>query len=252
MSTILQGKQISKTFVQGGVRNQVLSNVDIEIFDGDFTVIMGASGAGKSTLLYALSGLDRISGGSVWYREKEISALSEKDLSKLRAREFGFVFQQIHLVSSLSLRENVAVAGYVGRKGSTGEIRDRTEQLLDRMGVKEAADRMPSQVSGGEAQRAAIARAMIGNPGILFADEPTGALNKANTTEVLQLLTELNRLGQSILMVTHDMRAAVRGSRLLYLEDGRVVDELTLDPYSESQEKEQEDRVNTWLTGLHW
>ena len=116
MSTILQGKQISKTFVQGGVRNQVLSNVDIEIFDGDFTVIMGASGAGKSTLLYALSGLDRISGGSVWYREKEISALSEKDLSKLRAREFGFVFQQIHLVSSLSLRENVAVAGYVGRK----------------------------------------------------------------------------------------------------------------------------------------
>ena len=252
MSTILQGKQISKTFVQGGVRNQVLSNVDIEIFDGDFTVIMGASGAGKSTLLYALSGLDRISGGSVWYREKEISALSEKDLSKLRAREFGFVFQQIHLVSSLSLWENVAVAGYVGRKGSTGEIRDRTEQLLDRMGVKEAADRMPSQVSGGEAQRAAIARAMIGNPGILFADEPTGALNKANTTEVLQLLTELNRLGQSILMVTHDMRAAVRGSRLLYLEDGRVVDELTLDPYSESQEKEREDRVNTWLTGLHW
>ena len=126
MSTILQGKQISKTFVQGGVRNQVLSNVDIEIFDEDFTVIMGASGAGKSTLLYALSGLDRISGGSVWYREKEISALSEKDLSKLRAREFGFVFQQIHLVSSLSLRENVAVAGYVGRKGSTGEIRDRT------------------------------------------------------------------------------------------------------------------------------
>ena len=252
MSTILQGKQISKTFVQGGVRNQVLSNVDIEIFDGDFTVIMGASGAGKSTLLYALSGLDRISGGSVWYREKEISALSEKDLSKLRAREFGFVFQQIHLVSSLSLRENVAVAGYVGRKGSTGEIRDRTEQLLDRMGVKEAADRMPSQVSGGEAQRAAIARAMIGNPGILFADEPTGALNKANTTEVLQLLTELNRLGQSILMVTHDMRAAVRGSRLLYLEDGRVVDELTLDPYSESQEIEREVRVNTWHTGLHW
>ena len=252
MSTILQGKQISKTFVQGGVRNQVLSNVDIEIFDGDFTVIMGASGAGKSTLLYALSGLDRISGGSVWYREKEISALSEKDLSKLRAREFGFVFQQIHLVSSLSLRENVAVAGYVGRKGSTGEIRDRTEQLLDRMGVKEAADRMPSQVSGGEAQRAAIARAMVNRPGLLFADEPTGALNRRNSEEVMELLTSLNREGQSIPMVTHDVKAAIRGDRILYLEDGKILDEMPLPPFDAQIAKEREETVSTWLRSLSW
>lgn len=251
-NTILQGEQINKTFVQGGSENTVLDRVDVEVYDKDFTIIMGSSGAGKSTLLYALSGMDGITGGSVFYKGREISRLKEKEMAKLRAGEFGFVFQQTHLVSNLTLRENVAVAGYAAKTGTTAAIDERTGKLLEQMGVKEAADRLPAQVSGGEAQRAAIARAVVGEPGLLFADEPTGALNKAHTAEVLHLLTELNHAGQSILMVTHDLRAAVRGNRILYLEDGKVMDELTLPVYRDTEEKERESRVSEWLSGLQW
>lgn len=252
MNTILQGKKVSRIFLQGNKKTAVLDQIDLEIYDGDFTVIMGSSGAGKSTLLYALSGMDQISGGQVFYKGRQISGLKEKQMAKLRAEEFGFVFQQTNLVSNLTLLENVAVAGYVSRKGSTEEIRERARQLLKQMNVEKAENRFPSQVSGGEAQRAAIARAMIGQPGLLFADEPTGALNRSNTTEVLNLLTDLNRSGQSILMVTHDLRAAARGNRILYLEDGKVLDELKLPSYSEIQEKAREDKLSQWLSGLQW
>ena len=234
------------------MRNTVLDQVDISIYGGDFTVIMGSSGAGKSTLLYALSGMDPVSGGKVFYKDREITSLKEKQMADLRAKEFGFVFQQTNLVSNLTLFENVAVAGYVGRKGSTEEIRDRTGRLLRQMKIDKAQNRFPSQVSGGEAQRAAIARAMVGKPGLLFADEPTGALNRSNTTEVLNLLTDLNRSGQSILMVTHDMRAAARGNRILYLEDGKLLDELRLPPYSEIREQSRESQVSGWLSRLRW
>lgn len=252
MNTILQGKKVSRIFLQGNKKTAVLDQIDLEIYDGDFTVIMGSSGAGKSTLLYALSGMDQISGGQVFYKGRQISGLKEKQMAKLRAEEFGFVFQQTNLVSNLTLLENVAVAGYVSRKGSTEEIRERARQLLKQMNVEKAENRFPSQVSGGEAQRAAIARAMIRQPGLLFADEPTGALNRSNTTEVLNLLTDLNRSGQSILMVTHDLRAAARGNRILYLEDGKVLDELKLPSYSEIQEKAREDKLSQWLSGLQW
>lgn len=252
MELILQGEKVTRIFQQGKVKTKVLDQVDIEVYAGDFTVIMGSSGAGKSTLLYSLSGMDRISGGKVFYKGKEISSLKEKQMAKLRGEEFGFVFQQTNLVSNLSLYENVTVAGYVSRKGSTAEIRQRADQLLEKMGVEKAKDRLPSQVSGGEGQRAAIARAVIGKPGILFADEPTGALNKSNTTAVLNLLTDLNRSGQSILMVTHDVRSAARGSRILYMEDGKILDELKLPPYSGKQEKSRQVQVETWLSGLQW
>ena len=250
--TILQGEKITKIFHQGKAEAKVLDGIDIKIYEKDFTVIMGPSGAGKSTLLYSLSGIDRINGGHVLYRGREISSLSEKQMARLRAEEFGFVFQQTHLVSSLTLLENVLVAGYVGRKDNAEKIKERAKNLLQQMDVEEAKDRLPAQVSGGEAQRAAIARAMIGRPGLLFADEPTGALNHANTREVLGLLTDLNREGQSILMVTHDLRAASRGNRILYLEDGKVCDEFSLEPYNEMEEKQREREVSQWLSGLCW
>lgn len=252
MNAILRGRKVTRTFLTGGEKNTVLDQVDIDICEGDFTVIMGSSGAGKSTLLYALSGIDRISGGQVFYKGQEISSMKEKQMAKLRAEEFGFVFQQTNLVSNLTLLENVEVAGYVSHKENSAKVKEHAEHLLEQMGVEKAKDRMPAQVSGGEAQRAAIARAMIGKPGILFADEPTGALNRANTTEVLNLLTELNSSGQSILMVTHDMRAAARGNRLLYLEDGRVVDELKLPAYGKAGEKQREEQISAWLSGLRW
>ena len=250
--TILQGEKITRVFQQGKAETKVLDRIDIKIFEKDFTVIMGPSGAGKSTLLYSLSGMDQISGGRVLYRDQEISGLSEKRMARLRAEEFGFVFQQTHLVSNLTLLENVLVAGYVSKKDSAEKVKERAANLLRQMDVEEAKDRLSSQVSGGEAQRAAIARAMIGKPGLLFADEPTGALNQANTREVLGLLTDLNRKGQSILMVTHDLQAAARGNRILYLEDGKVCDELALKPYNEMEEKQRERDVSQWLSRLRW
>lgn len=249
---LIKGQDVCKSFEQSGERTQVLQSVTVDIFEGDFTIIMGASGAGKSTLLYALSGMDKITSGKVEYKKREISSLSEKQMAELRAKEFGFVFQQTHLVSNLTLFENVAVAGYVSRMRNAKAVQERAGQLLEQMHVTGAKNRLSAQTSGGEAQRAAIARAMINNPGLLFADEPTGSLNKSNTEEVLNLLCELNENGQGILMVTHDLRAAIRGTRLLYLEDGKVLDELTLPAYREADAKTRETKVSAWLASMEW
>ncbi len=247
---LLQGRKVSKVFAQGSMKNEVLSQVDVDIYEKDFTIIMGSSGAGKSTLLYTLSGMDAVTDGTVIYKEKEISRLKEKEMARIRAEEFGFVFQQTHLVSNLTLFENIVVAGFVSKKGNTGEIQDRAKHMVSQMGIEKAKNRLPSEVSGGEAQRAAIARAMIGIPGLLFADEPTGALNRSHTEEVLNLLTAINDSGQSILMVTHDLKAAVRGNRILYLEDGKIVDELKLPRYQGVQEREN--KLQNWLSELQW
>lgn len=250
-NVILSADGVCKAF-GADEKSLVLNQVDTDIYEGDFTVIMGASGAGKSTLLYALSGMDRITGGRVIYKEKELNRMKEKEMAALRASEFGFVFQQTHLVSNLTLLENVEMAGFLGSHGQTAAVKRRATELLERVHVGSARDRLPSEVSGGEAQRAAIARAVINKPGILFADEPTGALNKRNTIEVLELLTDLNRGGQSILMVTHDLKAALRGNRILYLEDGQVLDEMELAPFGEQNPRDRETAVNEWLVSLEW
>lgn len=253
-NVILSAHNVCKTFSQGGTDNQILKSVSAEIYEGDFTVIMGASGAGKSTLLYSLSGMDGITSGEVLFDGEKISGRSEKKQAKLRSEHFGFVFQQTHLVSNLTLFENVAVTGYVGKKITVNDVREKTLELLRQMNVDNAKDRLPSQVSGGEAQRAAIARAMINSPKLIFADEPTGALNKSNSAEVMRLLSELNQNGQSILMVTHDVQAAVHGNRILYMEDGKILDELNLPPYSDNEERERkrEQQINDWLSELRW
>jgi len=244
---ILSAKDISKQFSG----ETVLNHISTEIYLGDFTVIMGSSGAGKSTLLYALSGMDSISEGQVFYQGREISGLGEKKMAALRAKEFGFVFQQTCLVSNLTLMENVTVAGYLGSSPEK-KVQQRAEALLEQMHVEKARNRLPGQVSGGESQRAAIARSIINRPGLLFADEPTGALNRRNTDEVLDLLTQLNQDGQSILMVTHDLRCAARGNRILYLEDGKLLDELSLSPYGGKDSGEREAQLGAWLSAMGW
>lgn len=247
---LLKGRKVCKTFGKGEYENKVLHEVDVDIFQGDFTVIMGSSGAGKSTLLYVLSGMDSLTEGSVVYKNQEIDKLKEEGKAKLRAEEFGFVFQQAYLVSNLTLFENVVVAGLVS--GRKGDVNSRAEELFIQMHMEEAKDRLPAQVSGGEALRAAVARAVIGKPEILFADEPTGALNKSNTEEVLNLLTARNEHGQSILMVTHDIKGAIRANRILYMEDGKILDELALSPYREDRQQERTKQVSEWLSKLRW
>lgn len=244
--TVISSKKLVKQFKN----TQILHGIDVEIYAGDFTVIMGASGAGKSTLLYCLSGMDAAGSGQLLYRGQELTGMGEKELTRLRANAFGFVFQNTHLVSNLTLYENVVLAGLIG-KASQQEARHRADELLEQMNLGEAKNRLPSQVSGGEAQRAAVARAVIGEPDVLFADEPTGALNKANTEEVLDLLTMLNLAGQTILMVTHDKNAALRGNRILYLEDGAITGELKLSSYAEA-ERQREKLLNQWLEQAGW
>lgn len=250
--TILSAKDLCKSFAHNGDQLHILSHINLELYEGDFTVIMGASGSGKSTLLYALSGMDRATAGAVLYENEDLNLMSEKNLAKLRYTDFGFIFQQMHLVSNLSLFENIAVSGYLNKSHTASEINTRTDELLEKMGIAHVKTHLPSQVSGGEQQRCAIARAVIHQPKLLFADEPTGALNRKNTTEVLNLLTDLNANGQSILMVTHDLRAALRASRILYLADGAIIGELALPPYRAEEEKSRDIQVNTWLSSMEW
>lgn len=244
---LLSGRGIEKSFGE----NKVLHGIDIDIYTGDFTVIMGASGSGKSTLLYALSGMDKVSAGTLSYQERDITSASEKEMNTLRADDFGFVFQRTHLVSNLSLYENIVLAGFISRKISEEESINRADTLIKQMNLLSAKNRFPSAVSGGEAQRAAVARAVISKPKLLFADEPTGALNKSNTDDILNLLTDLNRQGQTILLVTHDKEAALRGNRVLYLEDGEVTGELNPEPY-QGKDRGREDQLSNWLDSLRW
>lgn len=249
---ILSAKGLCKSFSHNGVQTHILSGLDLDIYEGDFTVIMGASGSGKSTTLYALSGMDRATAGEVIYYGKDIVRMSEKELAALRCGDFGFVFQQIHLVSNLTIFENVAASGYLNKARSAKETDNIAAELLEKMGITHISSHLPSQCSGGEQQRCAIARAVINEPKLLFADEPTGALNMRSTTEVLNLLTELNQSDQSILMVTHDSRAALRASRIIYIEDGKAIGELTLPPYSAEDEKSRSVQVNAWLSSMGW
>lgn len=251
-NAILSAKGLCKSYAHDGGQNHILQHVDLDLYEGDFTVIMGASGSGKSTLLYSLSGMDRATAGQVIYNGKDIVTMKEKELSTLRQKDFGFIFQQMHLVSNLSLFENIAVAGYLDKTRSANDVKTRTEVLLEKMGIAHIKTHLPSQVSGGEQQRCAIARAVVAEPKLLFADEPTGALNRRNTNEVLSLLTDLNQAGQSILMVTHDMKAALRATRILYLEDGKIIGELTLPPYNPDEVKSRETQVNAWLSSMQW
>lgn len=243
---IISGKSITKSFGE----NTVLQGIDVELYAGDFTVVMGSSGSGKSTLLYALSGMDLVSGGQIICCGQDITNASEKELSRLRSEDFGFVFQRTHLISNLTLHENIRMAGLIGSLPEK-EAGRRTNELIDRMGLGDAKHRLPSQVSGGEAQRAAVARAVINRPSILFADEPTGALNRANSQEVLNVLSALHGSGQSVLLVTHDKEAALRGNRILYLEDGIITGELELPVYA-GKDKSREEELSAWLEGLGW
>lgn len=251
-NTILSAKGLCKSYAHNGGQAHILQHIDISLYEGDFTVIMGASGSGKSTLLYALSGMDRATSGQVIYGGDDLVNMNEKKLSQLRHSDFGFIFQQMHLVSNLTLFENIAVSGYLNKAKSVSEVKQRTDELLEKMNIYHIKSHLPSQVSGGEQQRCAIARAVINDPKLLFADEPTGALNRKNTTEVLNLLTDLNKMGQSILMVTHDMRAALRASRIMYLEDGKIIGELTLPQYNSDEEQSRETQVNAWLGSMEW
>lgn len=255
-NVIIEASRLAKSYAADGVQTHVLSSVDLKLYEGDYTAIMGPSGSGKSTLLYCLSGMDEPTGGDVRYRGESIVALRERDMADVRSQHFGFVFQQSHLVSNLTLFENIVVPGYLKKGRTPAASRAIADGLLERMGLAAARNHLPSQSSGGEQQRCAVARSVVNDPDILFADEPTGALNRANTLEVLSLLGELNAQGQSICMVTHDAQCAARANRILYLEDGGIRGEMELPRCAGAEHpdviKEREVQVNAWLASLAW
>ncbi len=249
--TLLKTESLSKSFSSGGALQHVLKNIDLELYEGDFTVIMGASGAGKSTLLYALSGMDTPSLGKITFGEKVISDLNSDGLAVFRRDHCGFVFQQVYLIDSMSVFDNVMAAGLLVNPDKKA-VAKRADELFDSVDIsKETRRKFPTQISGGEAQRVGIVRALINSPEILFADEPTGALNSKTGLDVLNTLTSFNEQGQSIVMVTHDMRSARRGNRILYLKDGSILGECSLGKY-QPDDKERHEKLSAFLTKMGW
>ncbi len=251
MKNIIETKKLCKTFSNGCVQQHVLRNIDFEVHEGDFTIIMGASGAGKSTLLYSLSGMDKPTLGSVSFDGTDITKMNTDQLAIFRRSNCGFVFQQVYLVESMSLIDNLMAAGLLVYRDKK-VLAKKAGELLKAVGIDEPMwNKFPTQISGGEAQRVGIARALINDPKLVFADEPTGALNSQTGKAVLDTLTKFNEKGQSIVMVTHDITSARRGNRILYVKDGEIAGECNLGKYV-TGDKERHQKLNDFLAKMGW
>ena len=227
METILKAEKINKSYEGEGKKNIILNNLSLEIKKGEFVTVMGPSGSGKSTLLYCVSGMDAIDSGTITLKGKVISGYSEQEMAEVRRKEMGFVFQQPSLLKNLSILDNIILTAILDNPKKSAEITKRGRDLLKQTGILELADRDIAKVSGGQLQRAGICRALINNPSILFADEPTGALNSKSASEILEILKAVNAQGTTILMVTHDAKVASESSRVLFMKDGEFVSERT-------------------------
>ena len=231
MNSILRTEKLCKSFSNGGRQQHVIKNLDMEITEGDFTIIMGASGSGKSTLLYALSGMDKPSTGKIFFGDKEIQNFSNDELAVFRRGNCGFVFQSVYLLENQTVLDNVLTGALIVQKNSPALVL-KAKNLLTKTGIEQDMwDKYPSQLSGGEAQRVGIVRAVINDPKILFADEPTGQLNSASGQDVLDIFSEVHKNGQSIVMVTHDLKTALRGTRVIFLRDGGIEGEYRMPVY---------------------
>ena len=252
MEAIIKTNKLCKSFSIGGKQLHVIKNLDLEIEEGAFTVIMGSSGSGKSTLLYAISGMDKPSLGEVWFGKENIADFTNDKLAVFRRQNCGFVFQQIHLMDNMSVMDNVLACGLLLTSNKKA-LEARAAKLFSQVGLdKELWNKFPSQLSGGEAQRVGIVRALINNPALLFADEPTGALNSASSTAVLDVMNELHASGQSIVMVTHDLKTAARGSRIIYLRDGSVFGELEFGAYVYDDKAQRIEKLQRFLDTMGW
>ncbi|MDD5934883.1 MAG: ABC transporter ATP-binding protein [Clostridiales bacterium] len=249
-NVVIKTANLCKSYANGKNVQHVLKNINLEIYEEDFTVIMGSSGSGKSTLLYSISSMDQPTSGKVKLLGKEFSDLTETEASRLRSKDIAFVFQSMNLLPDLTAYENIAYPAYL--VCSKQEANKEAEQLLEQFDLVEVKDKYPSEMSGGQQQRIGIARAVAKHPKILFGDEPTGALNSAAGTQVLDLLTKLNQEGQTIVMVTHDIKACARGNRLLFLSDGRIEGDLNLGHYNPVEQAEREETIFKFLKQHNW
>lgn len=248
---IISARHLKKVFGSGESEQVIYSDFDIDIYKGDFTVIMGASGAGKSTLMYSLSGMDKPNAGTITFCGTEITGMTSDELAVFRRKNCGFVFQQIYLIDKMNLMDNVITAGSLTTKNKK-EIINKANELFDMVNISETTrKKLPSLISGGEAQRAGIVRAAINSPAAIFADEPTGALNSSNSDAVLDVFSKLNATGQSVIMVTHDKKSALRGNRVVYLKDGEIFGDCELGTYS-ADDNERMKKLEDFLVKMGW
>jgi putative ABC transport system ATP-binding protein len=219
---IIETRDLRKIYRVGQVDVPALRGVDLKVARGEFISIVGPSGSGKSTLFHIIGGLTPPTSGQVSVDGQDLSALSDAGRTRLRKRTVGFVFQKFNLLPNLTARDNIAVARHLG--GADGKPSPEFEEILRLLGIAQRLDHKPNALSGGEQQRIAIARAIVNHPAILLADEPTGNLDTENSKAVLEVLRDLNkRLGQTILMITHNPEAAAYGDQIVQMRDGRIV-----------------------------
>ena len=254
MASVLKATDLCKTYIVDGYSNNVLQNINLDIEEGEFVSIMGPSGSGKSTLLYTISGMDSMTAGKVIFDGDDISKMSEKQLTKLRLLKMGFIFQQMYMMKKLCIMDNIGLPGYQAGIKPREEVNKDAEELMRRLGIVETATREITEVSGGQLQRACLARALINSPKVLFADEPTGALNSKTSMEVLEEMVKANVSGTTILMVTHSEKVAANSDRIIYLMDGDIQGQLDLGKFTGDREElsKREKQLKKWLDEMGW
>ncbi len=251
MKTILKVTDLCKTYIINKRQNNVLRNVSFTVNEGEMVAVMGPSGSGKSTLLYTVSGMDRLTAGTSEFDGKDISALRPNELAELRLDEMGFIFQQMYMLKNLSVLDNILLPARQSKNNplSAKEKLAYARELMHKLGISEIADNDINEVSGGQLQRACICRSMINKPKMIFADEPTGALNRSSSDEVMDELCRINADGTTVMLVTHDSKVAARCGRVLYIVDGNIKGEYN---HTESDARKRERALNHWLLEMGW
>lgn len=254
MNTVLEVKDLCKTYIVNKRQNNVLKNVNFTVAQGEMVAVMGPSGSGKSTLLYAVSGMDAITAGEVLFDGRNLAKLPEKELAALRLDEMGFIFQQMYMLKNLTVLDNIILPACQSEKKqeSRKETLQRGLSLMRKLDIVDIADNDITEVSGGQLQRACICRSLINDPKMIFADEPTGALNRAASDDVMEQLAKINSEGATIMLVTHDVKVAAKCTKVLYLVDGNIKGEYNLGSYTPAALRERERALNNWLMEMGW
>ncbi len=255
MESILKVKDLCKTYIVNKRQNNVLRNVSFEVGKGEMVAVMGPSGSGKSTLLYTVSGMDTPTSGEVDFCGSDIAKMNAGELSKLRLDRMGFIFQQMYMLKNLTVLDNIILPAFQSKENtkSRKEKLADGQRLMKKLGIAQIADNDINEVSGGQLQRACICRSMINSPQMIFADEPTGALNRAASDEVMEELIKLNAEGTTVMLVTHDVLVAAKCKRVLYIVDGNIKGEYTLGEYDVAAGMRGRERVLAgWLMEMGW
>jgi putative ABC transport system ATP-binding protein len=255
MNNVLEVSDLCKTYVVNKRQNNVLKNINFKISVQEMVAVMGPSGSGKSTLLYAVSGMDSITAGSVSFCGRDIVKLASKQLADIRLDEMGFIFQQMYMLKNLTILDNIVLPACQSQKNHASKKQkvQYGQDLMRKLGIIEIADNDINEVSGGQLQRACICRSMINHPKMIFADEPTGALNRQSSNEVMNELNKINNEGTTIMLVTHDVKVAAKCTRVMFIVDGNIKGEYNLDKYTdENKLRERERALNNWLLEMGW